>query len=288
MRQKSYFEKMSTITAAGVESYYFEKNPQSKEVVVILHGFPGSHGGLVDLANAFGKKYRIIIPDLPGCGQSSPLKAKHVLENYASWLDDFLRSLSIEEKVTVIGHSFGSRVALFFAIKYPEKVQGLVLITPVLKVDGLVARLGLFHGHITNVLPARFKKLWLSNALYQRAAHYAVFESASPQKRQEIMLRDSYEYENLNPQRTMEIFDEFYQSELPAPGKKFPFGVLIIAGDKDKIAPLSPIKTFAGQLPESSLEIMENAGHLLPLEEPLATAKIITAWLQKNSNISIT
>lgn len=276
---------MNTTVVNGIRSYYWERNPQSREVIVILHGFPGNHIGLIELANALDGKYRIIVPDLPGCGRSSPLKTKHILENYASWLNDFLRHLSID-KVTIIGHSFGSRIGLSFTTKYPKRIKELVLITPVLKVDSLVARLGLFHGHITNALPARFKKVWLSNALYQRAAHFVIFESASPQKRKEIMRRDSYEYKNLNPQRTMEIFDEFYRSKLAMDDKKFPFRFLIIAGDKDKIAPLLPIKKFIGKLAGSSLEIMKNSGHLLPLESPLATAKVITTWLHKNNKVS--
>lgn len=270
---------MNKIVVNGTTSYYWEKNPQSSQVVVILHGFPGNHMGLIELANALGTKYRIIVPDLPGCGQSSPLKTKHVLANYASWLGDFLQYLSID-RATIIGHSFGSRVGLLFATKYPEKTKELVLITPVLKVDGLVARLGVFHGHITNALPARFKKVWLSNALYQKAAHFIIFQSASPAKRKEIMRRDAREYKNLNPQRTMEIFDEFYRSELFKDGKKFPCRFLIIASDKDKIAPLPPIKEFTDRSSQGSFEIMKNSGHLLPLESPFDTAKVITRWLE--------
>src|SRR6185436_4860408 len=55
--------KMNTIAVNGVRSYYWERNPAGREVVVILHGFPGNHMGLVDLAEELDQKYRIIVPD---------------------------------------------------------------------------------------------------------------------------------------------------------------------------------------------------------------------------------
>ena len=83
------------ITAVnGCKTYYWEKNQGQNKTIVLLHGFPGSHQGLIDMANGLGN-YRIIIPDLPACGLSEPLKEKHNLENYSQWLNNFLKVLLI-------------------------------------------------------------------------------------------------------------------------------------------------------------------------------------------------
>ena len=50
--------------------FYLDNNNASSKVLVLLHGFPGNHLGLVRLANYMGNDYRILIPDLPACGSS--------------------------------------------------------------------------------------------------------------------------------------------------------------------------------------------------------------------------
>ena len=47
------------------------------------------------------------------------------------WLDDFLRAVGVEEKVVVVGHSFGGGVAMRFAHDYPERVRSLVLVNSI-------------------------------------------------------------------------------------------------------------------------------------------------------------
>src|ERR1035437_11087681 len=97
--------KKKLVIVNNRKAFYWEKNTEKKQVIVLLHGFPGSHEGLVDMANGL-KDYHLIIPDLPACGLSDPLSEKHNLENYSKWLEDFLKSLFIDSAI-IIGHSFG-------------------------------------------------------------------------------------------------------------------------------------------------------------------------------------
>src|SRR3989344_4937555 len=88
--------------------YWEQQGHRPKETIVLLHGFPGNHLGLVPMASHLGSNYRIIIPDLPACGHSQDFEGDHSLNHYSDWLNDFLESLSIN-KAVIIGHSFGSR-----------------------------------------------------------------------------------------------------------------------------------------------------------------------------------
>ena len=81
--------KKNLIKINGQKTFYWEKNPAQKKVIVLLHGFPGTHDGMIDLASKLGN-YRMIIPDLPACGMSDCLEGKHNLKNYTEWLKDFL------------------------------------------------------------------------------------------------------------------------------------------------------------------------------------------------------
>jgi pimeloyl-ACP methyl ester carboxylesterase len=70
--------------------------------------------------------YRVIALDLPGHGNSEHLDLAYDAENYARFLNDFLKTLNID-RVTLIGNSFGGTIVLQMAFIYPERVNRLVL-----------------------------------------------------------------------------------------------------------------------------------------------------------------
>ena len=270
--------KKKSITINDRKFFYLDSDtPQP--VMVLLHGFPGNHLGLIRLANHIGNNYRIIIPDLPACGSSEILEGKHNLKNYSNWLNDFLTKLSID-KATIVGHSFGSRIALVFSNYYSKKVKNLILITPVLKVDGLLNRILSAYYGITGLMPKYLQKIMLSNGFGKKMGDMIIFKSTNRKLHQEIIERDIKEIKKTKPQVSIEIFDEFYKFSLIPVGKEIKKDCLIIACDQDRISPLGPIRELSQQLPNVKLKIMKGCGHLAPLEKPKSTALIIKEWLE--------
>jgi len=270
--------KKNIIEINNRKIFYLDNNVNSVPVI-LLHGFPGNHMGLVGLADCMGN-CRLIIPDLPACGLSDSLEKKHNLKNYSDWLNEFLKSLSID-KAIIIGHSFGSRVALVFTNRYPKKVEKLILITPVLKVDGMLNRVISAYYGITGILPEYLQKIMLSNGFGKKWGNKVIFKSGSSKIHKEIIARDIKEIKKLSPQVNIEIFDEFYKFSLIPVGKKIKKESLVIAGESDEVSPLGPIRELVGQLFDAKLEIMKKCGHLVPLEKPKATAGIIKKWLKE-------
>ena len=259
------------------KTFYWEKNRGQKKSIVLLHGFPGSHEGLVDMANGL-KDYHLIIPDLPACGLSEPLPGKHNLDNYSLWLKGFLDSLSINSPI-LIGHSFGSRVGLIFCDKYPGKIKKLVLITPVVKMEGLVARFVSVEYEIAKILPQKFKKQWLSNRVHRKVGDIIIFKSVVGKRRQKLIERENNDIKKLDPKVNIELFDEFYKFNLLPVGKKIKNKSLVIAGELDEIASLDSVKKLAEELTNSNLVVMKKCGHVVVAEKPLTTAGIIRNWL---------
>lgn len=112
-----------------VHKLYWEEagNPQGKPILFV-HGGPGigldpSHRRFFDPAH-----YRIILFDQRGCGKSEPFSC---LENNTTWdlVDDIekLRNHLGVQSWIVFGGSWGSTLALTYAIQHPEKVDGLIL-----------------------------------------------------------------------------------------------------------------------------------------------------------------
>ena len=272
--------KKNEVVIGGRTFFYWEKNRHKSETIVLLHGFPGSHRGLLDLAGHLPPHWRTIIPDLPACGQSDALDGVHHLENYSQWLGDFLKKLSVHQCV-MAGHSFGARLALVFAEHNPKKVSRLALITPVARVDGLIARLVSIEYRVAELLPEALKKIWLDYNLHRQIGNAIIFTTASKKRRQELMEADKKEFAKLDPKINIELFSEFYRFDLIPVGQKVATPSLIIAGELDQIATAASVEKLAGQLQHVALEMVKNGGHLLPLERPGHCAAIISKFLSQ-------
>jgi 3-oxoadipate enol-lactonase len=98
----------------------------SGSTVMLVHGLGGSASNWVELAPLLARARRVIAPELPGHGGSSPLAAVPNLNPFADRLADVLRREGIAE-ATVVGHSFGGSVALRLAMRHPGLVGSLVL-----------------------------------------------------------------------------------------------------------------------------------------------------------------
>ncbi len=269
--------KKSVIIIDGRNFFYWHNGVVQKEVAILLHGFPGTHEGLIDMARNLND-YHIIIPDLPDCGLSDPLGKNHTLKNYAMWLNDFMEKLSIKKSI-IIGHSFGSRIALVFSAQYPKKVNQLILITPIVEVSGFLAVIAsLYYGIAEKLSPYLQKKL-LASRYYKQAGDMITFRSYNHQLHKKIIDGDIAELKHLNLKAHFELFNEYYKSSLLPISKKVTAKSLIIAGRLDEVAPLRSVQKLAKQLPDAVLDVMEHAGHFLPLEKPLETANIIMSWL---------
>jgi pimeloyl-ACP methyl ester carboxylesterase len=96
------------------------------EPVLLVHGLGGAAGNWVALAPLLLPERRLLVPELPGHGGSSPLPAAPSLNAYAdplAWLLEHEGAPS----AAVVGHSLGGAIALRLAIRGPEAVAALVL-----------------------------------------------------------------------------------------------------------------------------------------------------------------
>lgn len=91
--------------------------------IVLLHGWGQNIAMMQPLGNELSN-CRITILDFPGFGESEEPKESWTVEDYSNLLHELLTELKIKNPI-LIGHSFGGRVAIHYASKYP--VEKLVL-----------------------------------------------------------------------------------------------------------------------------------------------------------------
>jgi pimeloyl-ACP methyl ester carboxylesterase len=107
--------------ARGVRLRWFEGG--SGPTVALVHGYGGAASNWVLVAPRLAERYRVVVPDLPGHGGSSPLPGPpERVDPYAERLGGLLDGPAV-----IVGHSFGAVVALRLAARRPGLVGGLVL-----------------------------------------------------------------------------------------------------------------------------------------------------------------
>jgi len=101
-----------------------------KPTILFLHGFSDRKENFYFSAKTLYTHFDIIIPDLPGFGNStSDHRLIYSLDNYENWLGEFIEQNNIS-RFHLVGNSLGGAIATKLAIKFPEKIRSLALINP--------------------------------------------------------------------------------------------------------------------------------------------------------------
>ncbi|MHB8507111.1 MAG: alpha/beta fold hydrolase [Candidatus Dormibacteria bacterium] len=113
---------------AGRRSRYLEIG--EGEPLLLVHGWIGSAENFHKWMPALEGRRRVIIPDLPGFGETPPLGGRHSIEELGGWLEEFVDAIRLES-FDLGGLCLGGTVALEFARRRPGAVRQLVLHTPI-------------------------------------------------------------------------------------------------------------------------------------------------------------
>jgi len=97
-------------------------------ILVMLHGGYGSWMHWLNNISELSKKFRIVVPDMPGFGESQLLPYLPTLDQYAQILVDALDELLPEEQYNIVGFSFGSAIGSHMMKFAREKVLRLTLV----------------------------------------------------------------------------------------------------------------------------------------------------------------
>jgi proline iminopeptidase len=117
-------------SAASADSLYSRAYGNAKNpAVVFLHGGPGYNAVSFELSSAqrlADSGFYLIVFDQRGCGRSAKLKGKYTLDEACDDILSLYQKYGIA-RATMIGHSWGGTLGIFFAERYPELVDELIL-----------------------------------------------------------------------------------------------------------------------------------------------------------------
>ncbi len=113
----------------GLRIYYKLFKANSEKKLITLHGGPGgSHDYLEPLSELSKHGVNVLFYDQFGCGRSEEPKelSKYTVDYGVEELEE-LRKQIFNDKVVILGHSYGGLLALAYAIKYKENLKGCSL-----------------------------------------------------------------------------------------------------------------------------------------------------------------
>ena len=250
----------------GVRLHYSDRGEGSP--VVLIHGnaVSGDDWNTSGVAELLLRSHRVIIFDRPGFGYSErPRGHLWTAAQQAELLHKALRQLGVERPV-VVGHSWGTIVALALAERQQADVAGLVLLSGysfwTLRPDALLVAAGALP-ILGDLLRYTISPLlgWLQMPLLK----WAMFSPAR------VPARFQAEYSPAMALRPWQIRATSMDGALMIPGaaalrggyKELTLPVIIIAGDGDKVVFKRRSERLRDSIPGSLLQIINGAGHMV-------------------------
>lgn len=245
---------------------------------VLVHGTGTSSRSWLRTIAPLAMRFRVVAPDLPGFGASPRHRGPVSIERYADLLNALVDHLG-PGPMHLVGHSMGGLVSLTALLRRPERYERLVLIGSTAisllrlarrPVAGLVRHpdmaAAVCRELATGVLPAppgTARALTRSARLRRLALGFVV---ASPERLPadavEALIQGTGRPGFLPAVLAHRRFDLL--ERLPA--LRHP--TLVLAGDRDRLVPLSDAQRFVAAVPTASLVVVSGAGHLPMLEAP--------------------
>ena len=270
------------MTSDGIKywTYGDPKNPS----ILALHGFRGTHHGLEKIVVPLSDDYFVIVPDLPGFGDSPAFTDKpHSIENYARQIEKLAASLQLEKPI-LLGHSMGTIIAADIVTHTPGFTDRLILINPVAETP---SKLQLFPGYIYHYaagkyLPAKLGEKILRNEFLFLVGSVTMTKTRDKALRKEIHWNHKTYMQRFSDRTSLMV--AFAASNTTAVSdyiQHITIPTLLIAGKKDMIAPIKGQRRLAAEREHVQLVELDNVGHIVHYEKPKEAVQAIETFLSE-------
>jgi pimeloyl-ACP methyl ester carboxylesterase len=262
------------VQAAGLRVHLRDTGPPADKpdapALLLLHGFGSSLQTWDAVAAGLQADFRVLRIDLPGAGLTGPdpshdYSDERGLQVLAALLD----SLGLQ-RVALVGHSMGGRLAWRFAAEHPQRVSRLVLMAP----DGFASP-GFEYGKAPDVGPAvQLMRYALPKAVVRMGLKPAF---ADPAQMTDALV-DRYYDLMLAPGVRGALIERMQQMRLVEPTpflQRITAPVLLLWGAQDQMIPVANAQDYQRVLPAAQLLVLPQVGHLPQEEAPGPTVQAL-------------
>lgn len=258
----------------GYSIHYYTSGDKSKELIVFLHPAFADHRCFDNQIDFFSNNFRVITIDLLGHGLSSVNKSKDRIDHSIVHIDEIIKAESYE-KANFVGVSMGSLIAQYYALNYPNKVKTLTIV-------------GGYSINADNKEIAkaqRFESIkWIFMALISMNSFRRYVASVSlflPEEKNRF-----YEMAKSFTRKSFLVMSGLGKVIQQRMDVKREYPLLILNGDKDIDLALRMSKKWYENEPNSSYQILKDAGHCANMDKPNEFNDIVSTFVQeKTSNV---
>ena len=263
----------------GLMIHYAEAG--SGPALIFIHGGgPGSSGmsNFGRNVDAFAERFRTIVIDLPGYGQSTKLKITEPLWGYyAKVMAGFIDALGLG-KAHLVGNSLGGAVSLKTALDFPQKVDRLVLMGP----GGGYSLFDKQPSDGIRSLLTFYAEPGPSLARMREFLNYLVYDPSSvpdallQQRLDQALDPETAEFMPLRLGPNMPPIEELWRQRLDL----LPHETLIIWGREDRVNPLDQGLILMRQIPNARFLVVPRCGHWVQWEKADEFNRTVEGFLQ--------
>jgi len=233
--------------------------------ILLLHGYTANKDNWTRFAGYLTKDYHVVIPDIPGYGESSKLMdSSYDLSHQISRLHEFTGALKLQN-FHIAGNSMGGFFAGIYAVRYPDEIISVGLFDAA----GVTS---LEESAVVKMMEKGENPLVLKDSSdMSRLLALVFFNPPSlPYPLKQVMVQTALANRKFYEKELKEMNADFRSLEKELPNIKAQ--TLILWGDQDKILDVSSVPVFEKGLRNHKTVIIKDCGHLPMVEKPQETA----------------
>jgi pimeloyl-ACP methyl ester carboxylesterase len=265
---------------APVKLYYTDEGKGPP--LLLIHGFGASTYTWRHIAPELALTHRVIAVDLKGFGQSDkPFDGRYSVFDQAALLAQLIEDKDLRN-LTIVGHSFGGGVALRLALEADQRFAGriskLVLLDSIAYPQNIPVFFRLLDMPLVSHLGVRMVPPSVQTRVALRIAYFddskidpdEVETYAAPLKTAAGKHAIIHSARQIMPEDLAQISERYKSIKLPT---------LILWCDHDRIVPLEVGLKLRRSLPNSTLRLVEDCGHMPQEEQPASTLKLLKGFI---------
>ncbi len=241
-------------------------------LLVLLHGWANTWEAWLPIIPELSDKYTLILPDLPGFGQSEGPQEGWSTQHYSLWLSEFMNTILNQDQSKewfIAGHSFGGKIAANYCAQAIEPLPKKLILIDASGIPGVLTSKQRALKLMANVTPPFLKKT-VGQVL--RSKIYKAFDADT-----DYLVANGSQKKTLRMVLMEDLTHDLEKIEVPT---------LILWGNDDPATPISAGEIFHKQIEGSEMKVFE-AEHFPHHQHPEDVVKVIRAFLEKKTASTI-
>lgn len=255
---------------AGELSFNILDTGSGEPALVFLHYWGGSARTWSAVTAPLSKNFRCIAYDQRGWGQSDAPAQGYAIRDLAEDARHIVEALDLRRYI-LVGHSMGGKVAQYLASQRPSGLEALILVAPAAPTPQNIPE------------PARQVQLHAYDN-QENALQTIAFLTAFPpgDSLQQQILADNFA---AAPQAKLAWPASMAYEDISEVVGNIAVPTLVLAGDQDRQDPLEQHqREVLPRIPGARIQVIENSGHLIPIDQPRPLAGAIQTFVSTITN----